>query len=267
MDPIGAFSPEQARLLWQDYLSRQQLQPQLTKNFPQRRPIDEVSPHRVFVQNSEVYEAIPPFACMQITGTSLYGGRTVITVEKPTTLDGEYLFNSPYQIEAGAAGWAYRFGVVVMLGVAPSEANAAYQPIVSSWEIEEGGGPFTVFGTYEITPESTTAALIGRFGIAGGNGETIWFTITDVLCPETDYVSETTLVATATWYTGGCSKVPPGAEYGGEYYVYDLCNYLYGLTPTDLVGTTGRATYMYPLTGACEPKWIIDDLCASPVCG
>jgi hypothetical protein len=99
-----------------------------------------------------------------------------------------------------------------------------------------------------------------------GGGETIWFTITDVLCPETDYVAETTLVATATWYTGGCSKTPPGAEYGGGYYVYDICNYLYGLTPTDLVGTTGRATYHYPLTGTCTPKWIIDDLCAQPEC-
>ena len=99
-----------------------------------------------------------------------------------------------------------------------------------------------------------------------GGGETIWFTIDEVLCPETDYVAETTLVATATWYTGGCSKTPPGAEYGGGYYVYDICNYLYGLTPTDLVGTTGRATYHYPLTGTCTPKWIIDDLCAQPEC-
>lgn len=99
-----------------------------------------------------------------------------------------------------------------------------------------------------------------------GGGHTIWFTIDEVLCPETDYVAETTLVATATWYTGGCSKVPPGAEYGGEYYVYDQCNYLYGLTPGDLVGTTGRATYHYPLTGTCTPKWIIDDLCAQPEC-
>jgi hypothetical protein len=266
MDQIGVFTPEQARELWQFYQSQKQLPAQLTKNFPQRRSIDEVSPHRVFVKNTEA-EAIPPFACMQITGTSVFGGRTVITVTKPTTLDGEYLFNSPYQIEAGAAGWAYRFGVVVMLGVAPSEANAIYQPIVSSWEIEEGGGPFTVFGTYEITPESTTAALIGRFGSGGGGGgETIWFTITDVLCPETDYVAETTLVATATWYSQSCTGTPPGAEYGGEYHVYDLCNYLSGLTPTDLVGTTGRATYMYPLTGACEPKWVIDDLCAAPQC-
>ena len=266
MDQIGVFTPEQARELWQFYQSQKQLPAQLTKSFPQRRPIDEVSPHRVSVKNTTA-ETIPAFACMQVTGTAIYANQTVVNVEKPTTLDGEYLFNSPYQIEAGAAGWAYRFGVVVMLGAAPSEVNAAYQPIVGSWEIEEGGGPFTVFGTYEITPESTTAALIGRFGSAGGGGETIWFTITDVLCPETDYVSETTLVATATWYTGGCTKVPPGAEYGGEYYVYDLCNHLSGLTPTDLVGTTGRATYMYPLTGTCEPKWVIDDLCAQPVCG
>jgi hypothetical protein len=104
----------------------------------------------------------------------------------------------------------------------------------------------------------------GRGG--SGGGHTIWFTITDVLCPDTDYVSETTLVATATYYNQSCTGTPPGAEYGGDYYVYDICNYLYGLTPQDLVGTTGRATYMYPLTGACTPKWIIDDLCAQPEC-
>jgi hypothetical protein len=103
-------------------------------------------------------------------------------------------------------------------------------------------------------------------GGSGGGGETIWFTITDVLCPESDYVTETTLVATATWYSRSCTRTPPGAEYGGEYHVYDLCNYLSGLTPTDLVGTTGRATYMYPLTGTCTPKWVIDDLCAAPQC-
>jgi hypothetical protein len=53
-----------------------------------------------------------------------------------------------------------------MLGDPPSAPNVSYQPIVGSWEIEEGGGPFTIFGDYKITPESTTAAVIGRF--AGG---------------------------------------------------------------------------------------------------
>ena len=266
MDQIGVFSPEQARLLWQDYQERKQLPAQLTKAFPQRRPIDEPSPHRVFVLNSDSYEAIPPYACMQITGTQVYAGRTVITVEKPTTLDGEYLFNSPYQIEAGAAGWAYRFGVVVMLGAAPSAPNVSYQPIVDSWEIEEGGGPFTVFGEFEITPDSETAALIGRFGSPGGGGETIWFTIEEVLCPDGYDVTEKTLVVTADWYTGGCNKIPPGANYDGTYNVYDLCNYLLDQVDSDLPGTVGRATYHYPLTGDCEPRWIIDDLCHRPEC-
>ena len=99
-----------------------------------------------------------------------------------------------------------------------------------------------------------------------GGGHTIWFTITDVLCPLTDYVEETTLVVTATYYNQSCTGTPPGAEYGGEYYVYDICNYLNGLTPSDLISGTGRATYMYPLTGACEPRWVIDDLCPQPTC-
>jgi hypothetical protein len=99
-----------------------------------------------------------------------------------------------------------------------------------------------------------------------GGGHTIWFTITDVLCPETDYVSETTLVVTATYYNQSCTGTPPGANYEGTYDVYDMCNHTSGLTPGDMLGTTGRATYMYPLTGTCTPKWIIDELCAQPEC-
>jgi len=108
----------------------------------------------------------------------------------------------------------------------------------------------------------------GRWQFQGGSGggHTIWFEITDVLCPDTDYVEETTLVVTATWYTGGCSKTPPGANDDGTYNVYDICNFTRGLTPTDLAAGVGKATYMYPLTGACEPRWIIDELCPQPEC-
>lgn len=170
MDQIGVFTPEQARELWQWYQSQKQLAPQLTKNFPQRRPLDEVSPHRAFVKNTEA-EAIPPYGCMRVTGTEQYLDRTVITVEKPTLLTGEFLFNSPYEIESGAAGWAYRFGVVVMLGNNAEsgvdiEAGTLYQPIVGSWEIEEGGGPFVVFGRHDASDK----ALIGRF-TGGGDVE------------------------------------------------------------------------------------------------
>jgi hypothetical protein len=149
-----------------------------------------------------------------------------------------------------------------MLGEAPTVANAQYGPVVDSWEIEEGGGAFVVFGEHHVSDR----ALIGRFAAGGGGGHTIWFTISDVLCPDTDYVDETTLVATAEWYTGGCDKIPPGANDDGTYNVYDICNYLRGLTPEDLPGTKGRAEYHYPLTGYCEPRWIIADLCAQPEC-
>jgi len=264
MDKVGVFTPEQAREMWQWYQSQKQLPAQLTKNFPQRRPIDEVSPHRAFVLNSDPYEAIPPFACMQITGTDQYAGRTVITVEKPTTLDGEYLFNSPYQIEGGAAGWAYRFGVVVMLGQPPSEANVSYQPIIDSWEVEEGGGPFTVFGDYEITPESTTAALIGRFAGSGGGSQRIWFTVDSVECVDGGGMI---LMVEPTYYTGGCDATIPGEDEYGLVEVEDICSILSYYTAEGLVGMIGSATYMYP-RGAeyCTPVWLVDSICGGPEC-
>lgn len=105
-----------------------------------------------------------------------------------------------------------------------------------------------------------------QFHGGSGGGHTIWFTILSVLCPLTDYVAETTLVVEATWYTAGCAATPPGANLDGTYNVYDLCNYLLGIAEVDLPGTVGRATYHYPLTGDCEPRWLIDDLCAQAEC-
>jgi hypothetical protein len=271
MEPIGVLSVEKMRDMYQWYLSQKQLPAQQTQHFPNRRTLDEPSPHRVFVYNTGS-EVIPAYACMRVVGTRNIHNVTAIEVEKPSLTSGEFLFNSQFPIAVPSStdpgvGWAFRFGVVIMTGDDPSDAGASYGPIVGSWEVEEGSGPFVVYGHHRANETTDDRALIGRFaGGGGGGGHTIWFTITDVLCPDTDYVSETTLVATATYYNQSCTGTPPGAEYGGEYHVYDICNYLYGLTPADLAGTTGRATYMYPLTGACTPKWIIDDLCASPEC-
>lgn len=177
---IGTFTPEQAKLLWQDYQERKQLQPQLQQNFPRRRIIDEVSPHRVFVLN-ESGEEIPAYGCLEITGTAVVSDRTCVTVEKPSKLDGEYLFNSQFAIPASGesesgVGWAYRFGVVRMLGTPPSEPTA-YRPIVGSWEVEEGEGPFVVFGEDNAVDD----ALIGRIGkVATGGGRQIQGEITAV---------------------------------------------------------------------------------------
>jgi hypothetical protein len=100
-----------------------------------------------------------------------------------------------------------------------------------------------------------------------GGGHEIWFTITDVLCPDTDYVSETTLVVTATYYNQSCTGTPPGSNDDGTFDVYDLCGYFSYYTAAELVGKTGRAGYYYPLTGSCDPKWIVEDLCGETQCG
>ena len=170
-DEIGVFSPVQATLIWQDYLRRQQLKPELTRNYPERRQeITETSPHRVFVKNTET-EAIPAFGCMEIEGRDDIGGRPVLTVKKPTSRDGSYIFNGPYEIKPEdldegdtGAGWGYRYGVVIALGDAPSSVGQIYQPIPGSWELEAGGDLFECWARHE----TDTRQVIGRF--AGGDG-------------------------------------------------------------------------------------------------
>ena len=259
MSEIGVFTPEQARLLWQDYQTRKQLPPQVSQSYPQRRTIDNVSPHRVPIKNTSA-ETMPAYGCGRITGTVTEAGRTTVMVEKPTSTDGEFIFNSQFEIAAGEVGWGYRYGVVVMLGdgVAPSAANVEYSPIVGSWDITEASGPFVVFGD-DI---DTTNGLIGRFIGSGGTHE-IWFTIIGVECPSP---TETILTVSPTWYTGGCTAAIPGEDSYGYVIVEDVCSILAYYTAEDLVNRVGRATYMYPRAGTCTPKWLVDTICGSPEC-
>lgn len=126
-------------------------------------------------------------------------------------------------------------------------------------------GPIEILFAPDGTGEKTCVVRFAG-GSGGGGTHEIWFTIDSVLCPDTDYVAEETLVVTADIYSGGCSKTPPGANDDGTYNVYDFCSEFNGLTPSELVGTRGKASYGYPLTGDCEPKWYIDFLCGLPQC-
>ena len=104
-----------------------------------------------------------------------------------------------------------------------------------------------------------------RGGNKGGNHE-IWFTIDSVYCA--DSYDAKHLVVTATHYSKSCTGVPPGANADGTYSIYDICSILDFYTDAYLEsgGVVGRATYMYPLTGYCEPLWIVDTICGSPEC-
>jgi hypothetical protein len=111
----------------------------------------------------------------------------------------------------------------------------------------------------------------GRWQFHGGSGGTheIWFTIISVEC-----VSATEMILTVnpTWYTGGCTASIPGEDSYGYVEVEDVCSILSFYTAEWLDGSldgipkTGRATYMYPRTGDCIPKWLVDTICGTPEC-
>jgi hypothetical protein len=102
-------------------------------------------------------------------------------------------------------------------------------------------------------------------GNNSGGGHHIWFTIDEVYCE--DAHDDWHLIATPNWYTRGCTATPPGAdEYTGQVKVYDICDIHGYYNADELPGSKGRATYMYPLDGECEPRWILDTLCKQPEC-
>ena len=204
---------------------------------------------------------MPAYGCGRITGTETVAGRTTVTIEKPTSTDGEFVFNSQFEIAAGSVGWGYRYGIVVMLGdgVAPTAANVEYSPVVSSWDITEASGPFVVFGE-DI---DATDGLIGRFAGGGGGTHRIYFEVTGYECISD---TEVELTVTAIWYTGGCTATIPGFDSYDEATVIDPCGKALFFAAADLIGKNGFATYMYPRTGTCTPRWLLDDLCGQPEC-
>ena len=63
-------------------------------------------------------EEVPPFACMQCTGTVEYGGQNYVKINKPVDDSGDaggYLFNGIAPVESGGYGLAHDGPFVRML--------------------------------------------------------------------------------------------------------------------------------------------------------
>mgnify|MGYP003648107467 CR=1 FL=1 len=78
--------------------------------------------------------------------------------------------------------------------------------------------------------------------------------------------TEVELTVTPIWYTGGCTATIPGFDSYDEGTVIDPCGKALFFAAADLIGKNGFATYMYPRTGYCTPRWLLDDLCGQPEC-
>jgi hypothetical protein len=156
---FAAFTPEQARAIWQ--IVQKAMAADSMRNTRKITPIDEPSPHRVRFKNDSG-EEIPSFACMQVMGTVQENNTTFVLVDKPSDVCGEYLFNSPYPVEADGFGWGYAFGQVRMRGTASTfDACSRYAPAADSWDVAEGPGPFIVYGIDDVLDNVVRGRIIG----------------------------------------------------------------------------------------------------------
>lgn len=163
MTAKALFTETQARLIW-DTIKLLRTSGLLRNASRLARP-DDPGPHPVFVKNVSG-EAIPPFACMQVTGTEDADGITYVKVTQPDSLDGQYLFNGESEIETSGFGMSFPWGVVKMLTDGTITAGGIYGPTVDEWTIEESaGGPFVVYGA----DNTADGVARGRF-LGGGSG-------------------------------------------------------------------------------------------------
>lgn len=144
----------------------------------------------IYVRNDSG-EEIPPFACLQTTGTVDAGGQNYIKVNKPvddTGTAGRYLFNSIAPIEIGGYGIAYAGPLVrVLTDGSTITCGDSWQPDVGQWAVTTGGSLLTAAGADDIGTNIMRAFV----GSTGGGG-TIEFTIT----------SATTISNTSSPYDG-----------------------------------------------------------------
>lgn len=165
MTRIGATSPEMMRTIVEvvRYLKQSGFvigPPSMGgREVPQSTPI--------FVRNDSA-ETMPPFACMQVTGTVENGGQNYITANKPVDTDGTaggYLFNGFAEIEAGGFGIANDGPVVRTLVTGSPSSGDALVPVVSSWSVAIGDGPLVAIGDDDIA-----SGVVRAFASTGGGG-------------------------------------------------------------------------------------------------
>lgn len=201
-------------------------------------------------------ETIPAYGVVQLR-TNFASGLS--QASKPNSTTGIFFASGSVAVASGSKGESLLWNRPRRVKVEETlSVGDQVGPVDGSWAMTTSGKGFFVI--HQDQYEIATVMPIG----GGGDLHKIWFEIHEVYCA--DSYDEWHLIVTPTWYNVGCSAVPPGADSYGRVSVYDLCNYHIGLVAEELPGSTGRATYMYPMNGYCEPKWIIDDLCQQPEC-
>lgn len=186
---------------------------------------------------------------------------TTSHAKKPNDAAGLFFVNGPVPIASTKHGESLVWNRPRAVLLDSSPVGREVGPVEDSWQMTSEGTGFRVLK--QAVGGVGSVVQIGGGG--GGGGHRIWFDITAVTCNE-DLTK--TLTVTVTYFTGGCTESIPGEDEYGNVIVEDICGILNYYTETWLEsgGIKGSATYVYPRSGYCEPKWIVDNVCGQPEC-
>lgn len=153
MSRIGAYTPETARQVLQVV---RYLQQSGFRFMPQGSDAVTFQPETPVYVRNDTMEVIPPFACMQVTGTHEEGGQNYIKVQKPNgAASAKYLFNGVAPIPSASS--AERFGIGYagpLIRVLTDGSSIAlgdgWQPVSGQWYVEPGGNLIYAIGADDI---------------------------------------------------------------------------------------------------------------------
>lgn len=157
---LASITPEQWRIVWGFVKSQMRgvPSPRISATDPQ---FDTVS----FRNDSG--EEIPPFAAMRITGVAMVDDQIVVTVNKPNSSTFETLINGPQAVATTEIGSGYKYGILQAKVEAGRTLGETLKAKASSWELEDGAGPFIFLG-YDTEYD---CGLVRYAASAGGGGE------------------------------------------------------------------------------------------------
>jgi hypothetical protein len=181
---------------------------------------------------------------------------------KPDGTTGLFFVNGPVPVASTKRGESLVWNRPRTVLLDGSSVGREVGPVEASWQMTSEGTGFRVLK--QAVAGVGVVVQVGGGG-TGGGGHRIWFDITSVTCNE-DLTK--TLTVNVTHFTGGCDEPIPGEDEYGNIIVEDICGILNYYTEIWLEsgGIKGSATYVYPRSGYCEPKWIVDNVCGQPEC-
>lgn len=252
MNRIAGVTPDQLRGLL-DLRDRVAQHDKLIKSLSARftTNVDQASPPLFFRNTSG--ETIPPYACMQVTGTSVDTGRTYFDVTKPSDVDGTsgpYLFNIHREVSPGEYGISDA-GIESRASVSGGTISSGTRliPVVDSWSLESDDE-----GQYMAAGVDSLGSSVYRVFFVGDTSDPaesrrIKFTTTAK-------IENREVAAVVTSSASGAVSV------GDSIVVYDTQNRFSEIESN----ATGMAFFRIPTDAdpsGTEPRWEIED-CTLP---